>query len=132
MQLETEKVQCSADAATIFNHLNGKFENYNGIMPEDVAKFESDDTSFVFGMKGVPEIRLIDKESIPNERIVLTAASSKLDFDLTLHLNENEAGTEAWFTFEGEFNAMMQMMIKKPLQTFIDKLIHKLGERFSS
>ncbi len=132
MQLETEKVNCTANAETIFNHLNGKFDHYKDIMPDDVETFVADDTSFVFGMKGVPEIRLVDKENVPNERIVLTAASSKLDFDLTLHLEGSSEGTEAWFTFEGDFNPMMQMMIKKPLQTFIDKLIHKLGERFSS
>lgn len=130
MHLETDKVRCSSDAATIYNHLNGKFDNYKDIMPEDVATFESDDTSFVFGMKGVPEIRLIGKESVENERIVLTAASSKLDFDLTLHLAPADGGTDVWFVFEGEFNAMMQMMIKKPLQAFIDKLVVKLGERF--
>lgn len=130
MNLETEKVHCSAPAETIFNHLNGNFKNYKEIMPEDVETFEADDSSFVFGMKGVPEIRLIAKESIPHERIVLSAASSKLDFDLTLHLNEEGEGTDAWFEFHGEFNAMMQMMIKKPLQTFINKLVQQLGARF--
>jgi hypothetical protein len=132
MQLESEKVTCSAPVSEIYSFLSSDFANYRAVMPEDVEHFESDDTSFVFGMKGVPHIRLISKENTPNERIVLTAASSKLDFDLTLHLKEENGGSLAYFQFEGDFNPMMQMMIKKPLQSFIDKLINQIKSRFSS
>lgn len=132
MQLESEKITCSAPVSEIYSFLTSDFANYRELMPEDVEHFESDDTSFVFGMKGVPHIRLISKESIDNECIVLTAASSKLDFDLSLHLSEANGGSMAYFHFEGDFNPMMQMMIKKPLQTFIDKLINQIKSRFSS
>lgn len=132
MELESERVSCSQSPEEIFTFLNGKFDNYKEIMPEEVEHFESDGTSFVFGLKGLPHIRLIAKESEPNRNIVLTSASSKLNFDLTLHLEPLGSGTEARFSFSGEFNAMMQMMVKKPLQQFINKLVAQLGSRFSS
>jgi hypothetical protein len=132
MQLESEKVHCTVSPEVVYDFLTESFNNYHEIMPDDVEHFEFDDSSFVFGMKGVPHIRLVSKEKIPHERIVLTAASSKLDFDLALHLDKAPNGTDAWFSFEGDFNPMMQMMIKKPLQTFIDKLIQKISLRFNS
>ena len=132
MQLESKKVSCTSSPEEIFIFLDENFEHYEEVMPEEVEHFEADDTSFIFGLKGIPHLRLVAKESTPNSKIVLTAASSKIQFDLTLHLEPSGNGTEAWFYFEGEFNAMIQMMVKKPLQQFINKLADQLGERFSS
>ena len=37
-------------------------KNFEGIMPENIQKFEVDGTSFIFGLPGMPEIRLVLKE----------------------------------------------------------------------
>jgi hypothetical protein len=132
MQLESKKVSCSSSPEEIFTHLDKNFKHYKEVMPEEVEHFEADETSFVFGLKGMPHLRLVAGESTPNSKIVLTAASSKLEFDLTLNLEPSGNGTQAWFYFEGQFNAMIQMMVKKPLQQFIDKLADQLAARFSS
>ena len=93
-------------------------------MPDNISKFEVlDHDKFLFALKGMPEIILKKKEVTPNSRIVLGAAGGKLDFSLTADITEIEANkTDVRLTFEGEFNAMMAMMIKGPISKFIETL----------
>ncbi len=62
--------------------------------------------------------------------MVLGAASDKLPFTLTANLDVlSEEETNVQLFFEGEFNAMMAMMIKGPIGKFIETLVenmHKL------
>ena len=70
----------------------------------------------------MPEIKLVKKGQTPNSQIVLGAASSKLPFTLTANLTEVNDTTDVQLTFEGEFNPMMEMMIKGPISKFIETL----------
>jgi hypothetical protein len=93
-------------------------------MPENIAKFEVlGDDSFVFGLSGMPEIKLKMKEKVAPTKLVLGAASDKLPFTLEADINflsENSCNVQ--LLFEGEFNAMMAMMIKGPIGKFIETL----------
>ena len=74
----------------------------------------------------MPEIRLVVKEKQEFDKIILGAASSKLSFSLTAVINEISDNTcETQLLFDGDFNPMMAMMVKKPLQKFIDTLSEK-------
>lgn len=105
------------------------FRNFEQLMPDSVVKFELlDDDRFVFALKGMPEIVLKRKEEQPNSKVILGAASEKLPFTLTMDIaasGENEC-TVQW-SFEGEFNAMMAMMIKSPITNFIETLSENLS-----
>ena len=92
-------------------------------MPENTEKFEVDGESFLFSLKGMPEIRLVIKEKQEFDKIVLGAASSKLNFSLTAEINTlTDSSCETQLIFNGDFNPMMAMMVKGPLQKFIDTL----------
>jgi hypothetical protein len=55
--------------------------------------------------------------------IVLGAAGGKLDFSLTAVIEStSENKSEVQLTFDGDFNAMMAMMIKGPISKFIETL----------
>ena len=96
-------------------------------MPESIQKFEVDGDSFIFGLKGMPEIRLVLKEQTEYSNITLGAASSKLDFELIANINEIDASSsEVQLDFNGKFNMMMAMMVKKPLNSFIETLTDNL------
>ena len=96
-------------------------------MPENIQKFEVDGDSFIFGLKGMPEIRLILKNKTEYSNITLGAASSKLPFTLAADFNEvSENKTEIKLDFNGEFNPMMSMMIKKPLTKFVETLTENI------
>ncbi|MBP9793678.1 MAG: SRPBCC family protein [Flavobacterium sp.] len=130
MNLESQKVTVQKSAEYIFNELS-QVKNFEKLMPENIAKFEViDENCFEFGLKGMPEIKLVKKEATANSKIVLGAASSKLPFTLTANINETSSdATDIQLSFEGEFNAMMAMMIKGPISKFIETLaenMHKL------
>ncbi len=122
MNLETPNITIKKSQKELFEFLTD-LNNFEQLMPENTEKFVVDGDSFIFGLKGMPEIRLVLKEKTEYNQIVLGAASSKLPFTLTANINEiNESSAEANLKFEGDFNPMMAMMIKKPLQKFIDTL----------
>ncbi len=122
MNLESRKVIVSKSTQEIFEALE-QLPTYEGLMPESIEKFEIDGDSFVFGLKGMPEIRLVLKEKTPYSKIVLGAASSKMPFTLSLVIKEITAqSSEVQLIFEGAFNPMVSMMVKKPLTKFIETL----------
>ncbi|VXB87911.1 Orotate phosphoribosyltransferase [Flavobacterium sp. 9AF] len=130
MNLESTKVVVEKSNEYIFNALTD-VKNFEKLMPENIAKFEViDENCFEFGLKGMPEIKLVKKEATPHSKIVLGAASSKLPFTLTGNLNTIEENkTEVQLFFEGDFNPMMAMMVKGPIGKFIETLaqnMHKL------
>lgn len=126
MNLESKKVTINTSATELYKKLE-KLENFRQAMPDSVTKFEADDTSFVFGMKGMPEVRLVIKDKKEPELISLEAASSKLDFTLACKIKAlDENSCEAYFDFEGKFNPMLRMMVEKPLKNFIEALADKL------
>jgi hypothetical protein len=129
MNLESPKVNVQNNAAYLFNALCD-VNNFEKLMPESIAKFEvTDADSFIFGLKGMPEIKLRMKDKTPNSKIVLGAASDKLPFTLTANIEEiSEASAAIQLVFEGEFNAMMAMMVKGPITKFIETLSENMSK----
>ena len=127
MNLESQITVVQKSSEYIFNQLSD-VRNFEKLMPESIAKFEvTGDDSFIFGLKGMPEIKLKSKSKIPNSQIVLGAASDKLPFTLTANISEQKTDiSEIQLIFEGEFNAMMAMMIKGPIGKFIETLAENM------
>ncbi|MDC1505393.1 SRPBCC family protein [Winogradskyella sp.] len=123
MNLQSPKVTLEKSAEDTFNFLSD-VKNFESLMPENISKFEVLDTDkFLFALKGMPEIILKKKETTPHSKIILGAAGGKLDFSLIGNITEIEANKcDVELTFEGEFNAMMAMMIKGPISKFIETL----------
>ena len=128
MNLETKKTIINKSQKDFFEFLTD-LNNFKQLMPENTDKFEVDGESFIFSLKGMPEIRLVLKEKQEFDKIILGAASSKLDFTLSAIINEvSENSCEAQLLFNGDFNPMMAMMVKSPLQKFIDTLTDNAGK----
>ena len=128
MNLESPKVSVQKSASEIFDFLT-KVENFEKIMPENTDKFEAQDESFLFALKGMPEIRLKLREKIEHNKIVFGSTSEKFPFTLTGNISKNnEDSSEIQLIFEGKFNAMMAMMIKGPIQNFINTLTSNIGK----
>lgn len=129
MNLESQKVTVAKSSEYIFNALSD-VQNFEKLMPESIAKFEvlSDD-AFIFGLNGMPEIKLKMKDKIAFNKVVLGAASEKLPFTLTANINAlSDTDTEVQLDFTGEFNPMMAMMIKGPISKFIETLAQNMGK----
>ncbi|OEY73096.1 SRPBCC family protein [Salegentibacter salarius] len=129
MHIESQKVTADKSQQEMFDFLTNA-ENYEQLMPESKEKFEvRDEKTFVFGLKGMPVIKLQIRETIEPELVVLGSTSDKLDFTLKAHISAlNENQSEVQMEFNGEFNAMMAMMVKKPLSKFINTLAENIGK----
>jgi len=123
MNLESPKVTVQKSAQDLFDLLTD-VKNFEKLMPDNIAKFEViGEDAFIFGLKGMPEIKLKMKEKTVPNKIVLGAASDKLPFTLVSNIDSVSATESAvQLQFEGEFNPMMAMMIKGPISKFIETL----------
>ncbi|MBK0368903.1 SRPBCC family protein [Flavobacterium agrisoli] len=129
MNLESPKVTVPKSAQELFDLLSD-VKNFEKLMPENIAKFEViGEDSFIFGLKGMPEIKLKMKEKVAPNKIVLGAASDKLPFTLVSNiesLSDNSSAVK--LDFEGEFNPMMAMMVKGPIGKFIETLATNMSK----
>jgi len=132
MHIEVPKKRVAKSAEEVFDFLTD-IKNFESLMPDHIDKFEVlDEKIFKFALKGMPEIVLRLKQQIPNEKVVLGAASEKLLFTLTVNIEElGDNESEIGLSFKGEFNAMMAMMVKSPITNFMETLssnMHKIAQ----
>ncbi|MBG6063522.1 ribosome-associated toxin RatA of RatAB toxin-antitoxin module [Flavobacterium sp. CG_9.1] len=129
MNLESPKVTVQKSAQKLFDLLSD-VKNFEKLMPENIAKFEViGDDAFIFGLKGMPEIKLKMKEKVAPTKIVLGAASDKLPFTLIANITDiSENSSDVKLDFEGDFNPMMAMMIKGPIGKFIETLASNMNK----
>jgi carbon monoxide dehydrogenase subunit G len=126
MNIEGNTVVVAKSQKEMFEFLTD-LKNFEQLMPESIQKFEVEDDSFIFALKGMPEIRLVLKDTTEYSNITLGAASSKLDFELVADIEAiDESSCEVQLDFNGKFNMMMAMMVKKPLNSFIETLTDNL------
>lgn len=127
MNLESPKVTVEKSAQELFEQLSD-VKNFEKLMPDNIAKFEViGEDAFIFGLKGMPEIKLKMKEKTAPNKIVLGAASDKLPFTLVANIDIiSEQSSAVKLDFEGEFNAMMAMMVKGPISKFIETLANNM------
>ena len=99
-------------------------ENFKKIMPENISKFEIiDSETLIFSLKGMPAIKLRIGEKKAPYSIILNSSESKIIFSLTAQIKktgDNSCSFE--LEFNGDLNPMIQMMVKSPLQSFINDL----------
>lgn len=127
-QIKSKTVTVNKSAQALYTQLQD-FQNFHKAMPDSVNKFEADETSFLFGMKGMPEVRLVLSEKTEPEYILFKSASSKLDFSLACNIKAiSDDSCEANFEFHGQFNPMLRMMVERPLKNFIEVLADKMKD----
>lgn len=127
MNLQSEKSQVNKSAQELFEFLTNT-ANFKALLPNDLTGFEVSEDSFKFSMSGMPAIRMIYTEKIPNTKVQLKAAGDAFPVFLTCSIKElSERTCEAQLFFDGDINMMMAMMIKKPLQNLLDTLAEKMS-----
>lgn len=127
MKLESPNQIVEKSPKEVFDFLND-VKNFEKLMPENISKFEllSED-AFVFALSGMPEVALKKKDSISPEKVTLGATGGKLDFNLDLNIKEiSETSSEVQFMFNGEFNAMIGMMVKGPISKMIETWVRNI------
>ncbi len=129
MYIETPEKKVAKGDKEVFEFLS-ELKNFEVLMPDNIDKFEvlSEDR-FLFALKGMPEIVLERKSQTEFSQLVLGAASEKLPFTLTADISKKgDSETNVKLSFNGEFNAMMAMMIKSPITNFMGTLSQNLSK----
>jgi len=123
MKLNSNSTHLNISDTTLFEKLCA-IENFKLIMPENISKFEIlDQSTLIFSLKGMPPIKLIFGEKHSPSLITLNSSESKINFSLSAHIKKiDENSCEFSLEFNGDLNPMIQMMIKTPLQSFINDL----------
>ena len=129
MEINSSTATVDQSTEMLFSKLS-QVDTYQQLMPEGAAFTTISDNQFRFKLGGMPEIGLTISEKQPNKSIVLKSSSDKISFSLRVQLTEVSADqTDIQLHFEGDFNPMMAMMVKKPLTQFMESLVsnmHKL------
>ncbi len=100
--------------------------NFGTILPSEAKNFKYTEDSIQFTLASMPEIRL--KKKSDSDFVSYAAAGGKMPFSISCQaIDKSDTTCEAYFEFSGDFNPMMAMMAKKPLQKFIDTLASNLS-----
>jgi hypothetical protein len=129
MKLNSNSTQLNISDTTLFEKLCA-IENFKLIMPENISKFEIlDQSTLIFSLKGMPSIKLIFGEKHSPSLITLNSSESKINFSLSAHIKKiDENSCEFSLEFNGDLNPMIQMMVKTPLQSFINDLSKNISK----
>ena len=129
MKLNSNSTQLNISDTTLFEKLCA-IENFKLIMPENISKFEIlDQSTLIFSLKGMPPIKLIFGEKHVPSLITLNSSESKINFSLSAHIKKiDENSCEFSLEFNGDLNPMIQMMVKTPLQSFINDLSKNISK----
>ena len=129
MKLNSNSTHLNISDTTLFEKLCA-IENFKLIMPENISKFEIlDQSTLIFSLKGMPPIKLIFGEKHSPSLITLNSSESKINFSLSAHLKKiDENSCEFSLEFNGDLNPMIQMMVKTPLQSFINDLSKNISK----
>lgn len=122
--IESPEITIKQEVHELISHYSSA-KSFGALMPPEVIKFEATDESFLFGLKGMPEVRL-NVEEISENQVMLKSSSDKLPFYLRVKIHAVGGVTKAKIHFEGEFNPMIKMMIQRPLQNFVNHLAQNM------
>jgi len=85
--------------------------------------------SFLFALKGMPQIELKLQDSHEPDLVVLGSTSEKFNFTLNANIEAcSDDSSDVQLLFDGKFNSMMAMMVKSPLKKFITTLSENIAK----
>lgn len=126
-KIDSEKVEISNSAQNVFNYLSD-FNNFEKLMPPQVTGWSSTADECSFTIKGMATIGMKIVEKTPYTKINISSHGKvPFKFQLLVLLTEKDANNcIGQLAFESEMNAMVKMMVEKPLGNFFNYLAHKM------
>lgn len=129
--IASDKAETGKPADKLFAFLTD-FNNFEKLLPPDkVSGFQSTTDTCSFSVKNLPLIGLRIAEKTAPNKIKIVKHEGKIPFDFILWVTLIEKGpdnSEAQLSFEADLNAMLRMMVEKPLTNFVNMLVHRLKD----
>ena len=133
MKIDSDKAIVNASVETVYTFL-ANAENIGKLLPEkEVSDFKGTSKECSFKVQGGITISLIQDQLNPYEEIkMVSGEKSPFPFHLTVHLKPTEGKTEGYIAFDGEVNAFLKMMVKKPLTNLFNHMTNTLKSTYAS
>ena len=102
--------------------------NYEQILKDEIRSFDKlSEKEFKIKIGNMPSINLLLSELPDNNEVKLSSNDSNLNFYILIKIYTIESNSsKIKVQFVGNFSSMIEMMIKKPLNAFIDSLKNKI------
>ena len=107
-----------------------KIDNYEAILGSEIKNFEKlNENQFKIKIGSMPNICLELVEDNINSCVKLISNDSNLNFEILMSINSiDDNSSLVNVKFDGKFSSMIEMMIKNPLEKFIDSLRNKIED----
>ena len=107
-----------------------KIDNYEAILANEIRNFEKlNENQFKIKIGSMPNICLELVEDNINSCVKLISNDSNLNFEILMSINSiDDNSSLVNVKFDGKFSSMIEMMIKNPLEKFIDSLRNKIED----
>ena len=105
-------------------------DNYKTILGNEISDFEKlSANEFKIKIGSMPKISLELVENRPSSSVKLLSNDSNLNFQIYITVDSVDNNSSVIYVkFEGKFSTMIEMMIKNPLEKFINSLKNKVEE----
>ncbi len=103
-------------------------DNYEQILKDEIRSFDKlSEKEFKIKIGNMPGINLLLRELPDDNEVKLSSNDNYLNFYILIKIDAIESNSsKIKVQFVGNFSSMIEMMIKKPLNAFIDSLKNKI------
>ena len=129
MEINKESKEIPYSSEKIYNYIID-INNYENILKNEIKSFDKiSENEFKIKIGSMPGIKLILEKNLTDEYVKLISNDSNFNFSIIIYVNQiSEKSSKVTVKFIGSFSSMIEMMIRKPLENFIESLKNKIEE----
>lgn len=129
IRIESETVTVNRAQGACYQFLSD-FNNFKIMMPDQVTDWKSTVDECSFTIKGMASLGMKISEKIPASEIkIIRNGKAPFDFMLTCCIEPSGANSSSLkLLFDADLNPMLKLMAEKPLQNFLNMLVHKFRD----
>jgi hypothetical protein len=129
MEINKESKEIPYSSEKIYNYIID-INNYENILKNEIKSFDKiSENEFKIKIGSMPGIKLILEKNLTEEYVKLISNDSNFNFSIIIYVNQiSEKSSKVTVKFIGSFSSMIEMMIRKPLENFIESLKNKIEE----
>lgn len=129
MEINKESKEIPYSSKKIYTYIID-INNYENILKNEIKSFDKiSENEFKIKIGSMPGIKLILEKNLKDENVKLISNDSNFNFSIIIYVNQiSEKSSKVTVKFIGSFSSMIEMMIRKPLENFIESLKNKIEE----
>ena len=129
MEINKESKEIPYSSKKIYTYIID-INNYENILKNEIKSFDKiSENEFKIKIGSMPGIKLILEKNLSDEYVKLISDDSNFNFSITIYVNQtSDKSSKVTVKFIGSFSSMIEMMIRKPLENFIESLKNKIEE----